>query len=310
MQLPTAVVMVRPASFGFNPETSDTNAFQKENTDLTRTEIRRRARREFDLMAERLRRAGVKVYALEDIATPARPDAVFPNNWISFHSDGTAVLYPMASPLRRLERRSDLFEMVKEKGYRVSRVLDLTQHEQHGRYLEGTGSIVFDHVARCAYANVSARTHADVLRELCEAIGHSLITFHAVDGEGQQIYHTNVMMSIGAGFAVLCADSIRDNMEKKLVMESISATGRDIIPITVDQLNHFCGNILHISTGTGSVIAVSTQACLAFTNAQRTAIQKYGNIVESPIPLIESVEGGSARCMLAGVHLPCLDASK
>jgi hypothetical protein len=299
--------MVRPVSFGFNPETASTNAFQKENTDLSRREIQHVARREFDLMAGRLIEAGVEVCVVEDRETPTTPDAVFPNNWISFHDDGTVVLYPMFAPSRRLERRRDVIDQIISRGYRVSRVVDLAHHENEDRYLEGTGSIVFDHLERCAYANISPRTHPDVLRELCELIGYSRITFRALDAGGKQIYHTNVMMSIGDGFAVLCADSIADPVERRLVVESLEMTRREIVFIDFAQLEHFTGNILQLKAKDGAaVVAMSTQACLAFKPQQRAVIEKYGRIVESPIPLIEGIEGGSARCMLAGVHLPRL----
>jgi hypothetical protein len=303
LQLPSAVLMVRPARFGFNPETSLSNAFQHEDTQLTRSEIQRQARKEFDLMTDRLDRAGVHVIVVEDTDVPAKPDAVFPNNWISLHHDGTVVLYPMASPLRRLERRRDVTAVLEEHGFAVRRVIDLTEHEKQGRFLEGTGSIVFDHPEGCAYANISPRTDPDVLEQLCKELQYASITFHAVDGNVQDIYHTNVMMSIGDQFAVLCADSIRDGMERKLVSESLAASGREIILISLDQLTHFCGNILQVQGRNGPVIAMSNEACLAFTPAQRTNLERYGQIVESPITLIERIEGGSARCMLAGVHL-------
>jgi hypothetical protein len=297
--------MVRPANFAFNPETATTNSFQAKNTLLTEREIRLRARKEFDLMAERLRMAGVDLLIIEDREAPAVPDAVFPNNWISFHHDGTVVLYPMYSPLRRLERRRDIVEYLSTQGYKVSRIVDLTHHEREGRFLEGTGSIVFDHVERCAYANLSPRTDAEVLGQLCDALDYSRITFRSVDARGQAIYHTNVMMCIGAQFAVLCSESIPNSVERKLVVESLQATGREIINIDYNQLEHFAGNILQLQAKDGgSVIAMSTQACLAFRADQRAVIEKYGRIVESPLPLIEGIEGGSARCMLAEVHLP------
>jgi hypothetical protein len=303
IQLPSAVVMVRPAAFGFNPETAATNAFQKRNDELSQREIRIRARREFDIMAGRLREAGVDVVVVEDSEEPITPDAVFPNNWISFHDDGTVVLYPMQSHSRRLERRTDIIDQLRDAGYRVTRVLDLSHHEREGKFLEGTGSIVFDHVERIAYANISPRTNAEVLAELCTALGYSRITFHAVDAKGQDIYHTNVMMSVGDGFAIVCAQSIPDAIERRLVLESLAASRREIIEIDFTQLEHFAGNVLHVRARGGSVIAMSTAACLAFTPAQRNVIEKYAKIVESPIPLIEGIEGGSARCMLAGIHL-------
>jgi hypothetical protein len=304
-QLPSAIVMVRPAAFGFNPETAGTNAFQHDITDIGRREIERRAQAEFDLLTERLRNAGVDVIVVEDTADPQKPDAVFPNNWISFHDDGTVVLYPMFSPLRRLERRRDVIERVRASGFQVKRVIDLSHHENDGRYLEGTGSIVFDHVHRTAYANLSPRTNPQVLKELCDLLGYTSITFRAVDERGQDIYHTNVMMSIGDEFAIVCADSIPDPVERKLVLESLKATGRDIITIDYAQLARFAGNVLQLPTASGrTVLAMSNQALLALRPDQRETILKHSEIVEAPLPLIEAIEGGSARCMMAGVHLP------
>ena len=269
--------MVRPAAFGFNPETASTNAFQKENRELPRREIQIRARKEYDLMVERLTAAGVQVFSIEDTEAPVTPDAVFPNNWISFHDDGTAVLYPMCAPSRRLERRHDIIEQLGALGYRVSRIIDLSHHEKEGRFLEGTGSIVFDHVERCAYANLSPRTHPEVLNELCEELHYSRITFRAFDGRGKAIYHTNVMMSIGDGLAIVCADSIPDMVERRLVLESLESSGRELLIIDFAQLDHFAGNVLQVRTAGGSnVVAMSTQACLAFTPIQRSVIGKHG----------------------------------
>jgi hypothetical protein len=304
-QLPAAVVMVRPAAFGFNPETASTNAFQNENTELTRREIGIRARREFDLMVERLRHEDVEVMVFEDSETPAKPDAVFPNNWISFHHDGTVVLYSMFAPSRRPERRRDIVQQLRAAGYGVSRTIDLSHHENEERYLEGTGSIVFDHVERRAFAGLSARTDASVLAELCEALGYSYVTFRATDARRREIYHTNVMMSIAEGFAVLCRDSIADAAERRKVEEAVQAGGRRIVNIEFEQLERFAGNILQLRTKTGAAVtAMSTAALLSFTPAQRRTIERSGPIVESPIPIIEAIEGGSARCMLAGIHLP------
>src|SRR5436853_5698290 len=179
MQLPTAVLMVRPASFGFNPDTAPSFMFQREITEASRKEIERRARMEFDLLAGRSRDAGVEVIIVEDKEDLNTPDAVFPNNWVSFHHDGTVVLYPMLAPSRRPERRRDIIENLQSSGFRVSRVVDLTHHEDQGRFLEGTGSVVFDHADRLAYANVSARTHEDVLQELCGTLGYQPVTFRA-----------------------------------------------------------------------------------------------------------------------------------
>jgi hypothetical protein len=297
--------MVRPASFGFNPETSNTILFQREITENSRKEIERRARIEFDMLASRLRSAGVEIYIFEDQEDLATPDAVFPNNWVSFHDDGSVVLYPMFAPSRRPERRRDIMENLQSSGFRVSRIVDLTRHETDGKFLEGTGSVVFDHVQRCAYATLSARTHPDVFRELCDILRYKPITFRAVNGSGQEIKHTDVIMSIGDRFAIVCADSMPDLNERRLVLEGLRAAGREIITIDQKQLLQFAGNVLQLTThSSGSVLAISTAACLAFHAEQRQAIEKFARIVESPLPLFESIGGGSARCMMADVHLP------
>ena len=297
--------MVRPASFGFNPETSNTILFQREITENSRKEIERRARIEFDMLANRLRNAGVEIMIFEDKEDLGTPDAVFPNNWVSFHDDGTVVLYPMFAPSRRPERRRDIIENLQSSGFRVSRIVDLTRHENDGRFLEATGSVVFDHVQRCAYANVSPRTNPEVFHELCGILRYKPITFRAVNESGQEIKHTDVMMSIGDRFAVVCSDSMPDPAERKLVLEGLKSDGREIITIDQKQLVQFAGNVLQLQTKpAGSVLAISTAACLALRPDQRQAIEKYTRIVESPLPLFESIGGGSARCMMADVHLP------
>ena len=297
--------MVRPASFGFNPETSNTILFQREITENSRKEIERRARMEFDMLANRLRAAGVEIYIFEDQEDLATPDAVFPNNWVSFHDDGTVVLYPMFAPSRRPERRRDIIDNLQSGGFRVSRIVDLTPHETNGRSLEGTGSVVFDHVQRAAYATFSPRTHREVFRELCEVLRYKPVTFAAVNESGQEIKHTDMMMSIGERLAVVCADAIVDPAERKVVLEGLRVSGREVITIDQKQLQQFAGNVLELQTKpAGSALAISTAACLALRAEQRQAIEKHSRIVESPLPLFESIGGGSARCMMADVHLP------
>jgi hypothetical protein len=297
--------MVRPASFGFNPDTSNTILFQREITENSRKEIERRARIEFDMLASRLRAAGVEIYIFEDQEDLGTPDAVFPNNWVSFHDDGTVVLYPMFAPSRRPERRRDIIDNLQASGFRVSRIVDLTRHETDGKFLEGTGSVVFDHVQRAAYATFSARTHPDVFNELCTTLRYKPVTFRAVNEGGQAIKHTDVMMSIGEHFAIVCADSIPDLAERKVVLEGLRAAGREIVTIDQKQLLQFAGNVLQLQTKpSGSALAISTAACLALRAEQRQALEKHARIVESPLPLFESIGGGSARCMMADVHLP------
>jgi len=305
MQLPAAVAMVRPASFGFNPDTAPSFLFQREITDANRKEIERRARIEFDLLAGRLKDAGVEVIIFDDKEELNTPDAVFPNNWVSFHHDGTVVLYPMLAPSRRPERRRDIIDKLQMGGFRVSRVVDLTHHENQGRFLEGTGSVVFDHTDHIAYANISPRTNFDVLDELCGTLGYRPIMFKATNENGESIFHTDMVMSIGDRFAIFCAESISDPPERKRVLDGLKATGREIVSIDRKQVEQFTGNVLQLQTKTGgSALAISTAACLSLRSDQRDAIQKFAQVVESPLPVFEGIGRGSARCMMADVHLP------
>jgi hypothetical protein len=305
MQLPAAVVMVRPASFGFNPDTAPSFMFQREITDSNRKEIERRARMEFDLLAGRLREAGAEVIIVDDKEELHTPDAVFPNNWVSFHHDGTVVLYPMFAPSRRPERRRDIIDKLQNSGFRVSRVIDLTHHEDSGRFLEGSGSVVFDHDDHIAYANISPRTDPEVLQELCGTLRYKAVTFQAAAENGDPIFHTDMVMSIGDRFVIFCGESIGDSSERKRVMDSLKATGREIISIDRKQVEQFSGNVLQLQKQNGgSLLAISTTACLALRSDQRDAIQKFARLVESPLPVFEGIGRGSARCMMADVHLP------
>ena len=305
MQIPAAVAMVRPASFGFNPDTAPSFLFQREITDANRREIERRARIEFDLLAGRLRDAGVEVIIFEDKEELHTPDAVFPNNWVSFHHDGTVVLYPMFAPSRRPERRRDIIEKLQNGGFRVSRVIDLTHHENEGRFLEGTGSVVFDHADHLAYANLSPRTNSDVLNELCGILGYKPVTFQSTYESGDPIFHTDMMLSIGDRFAIFCGESIGDASQRRRVLDSLKGAGREIISIDRQQIEQFTGNVLQLQTKNGgSVLAISTAACLSLRPEQRDAIQKFAQLVESPLPVFEGIGRGSARCMMADVHLP------
>lgn len=307
MQLASAVLMVRPVSFGFNPDTAPSFMFQREITDSNRREIERRARMEFDILESRLKDAGVEVIVVEDKEELHTPDAVFPNNWVSFHHDGTVVLYPMMAPSRRPERRRDIIDKLQSSGFRVSSVIDLTHHEDQGRFLEGTGSVVFDHADHIAYAAVSPRTDETVLKELCASLGYKPVTFHAVLENGDPILHTDMTMSMGDRFVVFCPDVIAESSERKRVLDSLKSAGRELITIDLRQVDRSAGNVLQIQAKEGrSVLAISTSACLALRPEQRTAIQKFTQIVESPLPVFEGIGRGSARGMMADVHLPRL----
>jgi len=305
-QTAAAILMVRPAGFGFNEETAETNVFQMRDENLSDKELHEWAILEFDALVKNLRAADVDVIVFEDTPEPRTPEAVFPNNWLSLHQDGTVVIYPMYAPIRRLERRPDIVDKLQTLyRFEVSRVIDLTHHEDQGKFLEGTGSVVFDYQGNCAYANISPRTDADVLSELTELLGYDLVTFQAKDAQGIDIYHTNVVMSIGEGFIIICADAIDNVSEREVVLSRLKDTGRDLVLIDRDQMGHFAGNVLEVeSRGRERVLVMSSQALQAFVLGQIKTLQKHARIVTSAIPTVERVEGGSIRCMIAGIHLP------
>jgi hypothetical protein len=293
VQTADAVLMVRPASFGWNPQTQESNRFQRDVTGLA-GDANARARAEFDALALQLRNAGVEVAVATDVATPVCPDAIFPNNWVSLHADGTVVLYPMLARNRRLERRLDLIAtLAAEQGRSITRLLDLTPHESHGRFLEGTGSIVFDHARRIAYACLSPRTHPEPLAELCDELGYEPCTFAATDAAGVPIYHTNVMLAVGSRGCVVAADAI-DLRDRERVLASLAGAGRHVEIIGAAQM-----------AGSGSVLAMSATARASFGPAAVERLASTVNrIVAAPIPTIETLGGGSVRCMLAEVFLP------
>jgi len=295
--------MVRPAAFGWNSQTAVSNLFQGPPPGC---DLQSRALDEFDRLTDALFQAGVEVHALADRADPPCPDALFPNNWVSLHADGTAVLYPMLAPNRRLERRPELLaELAKRGGFRVERLVDLTHHEFHGRYLEGTGSVVFDHPSRAAYACLSPRSDAVVLRELCAEIDYEPVVFNATGPAGAPVYHTNVMLAIGRRFVVVCADAIPAG-QRGGVLERLGAGGRQVESIDATQMARFAGNLLELRTRTGgSVLAVSGRGLESLAPAARERLAAcVDRVVAVPVPTIEDTGGGSVRCMLAEVFLP------
>lgn len=302
LQTPASVVMIRPSAFGYDPDTAATNSFQHAPSELPIETLHERARGEFDALVQRLRAAGVQVCDVPDRTDAATPDSVFLNNWVSFHGDGTVILYPMCAPARRRERRLDLLDIVSSRaGFRTSRVVDLSHHEHEGRYLEGTGSIVFDHAQHIAYACASPRTDVHVLRDVCDVLGYTPVVFGATDAAGQPVYHTNVVMSIGARFAVICDEAVPDLHERRALLERLGAH-RDVITLTRAQMSEFAGNILEVGTDRGRpAVAMSARASSALTPDQRQQLLAHADIVESPVTWIERVGGGSVRCMLAGV---------
>lgn len=304
VQSAAAVLMIRPAAFAGNPQTQPSNAFQSAVSGND-PDIATRACEEFDALVDLLESNGVMTYVFEGRAGRDAPDEVFPNNWVSTHADGTVVLYPMMAENRRRERRPELFETIdSESAYRATRVIDLTVHEKRHRYLEGTGSLVLDRVNHIAYANLSPRTHLDVLGDFSQQLDYEIVSFEATDEKERPIYHTNVMMSVGTAFAVICAEAISAEAKRAAVLESLRRGGREVIELHRRQLPDFAGNLLELATPKGPVIALSSRAWKALDKAQQDALAHHGRIVTATIPTIERVGGGSVRCMLAEIHLP------
>ncbi len=303
IQIPDAVVMVRPSLFGYNEQTAGSNAFQSDSEN-NRDEIHRQAVEEFDSLAGQLRSASVEVYLFNDISKGDTPDSVFPNNWISFQPDGSVVLYPMLALNRRKERRTDIPEALRES-FRLNRIIDLTGHEKENKFLEGTGSIVFDHINRIAYANRSPRTDEELFVELCEVLDYESCIFTAVDRGGKDVYHTNVMMNIGAEFVVLCAEAISDK-DRSRVTGLLKDTGHKLIEINYMQMEHFVGNMMQLAgrTSKQNLLVMSDQAYESLGKDQIDVLGQYNTILHTPLNTIEANGGGSARCMIAGVHLP------
>jgi hypothetical protein len=297
--------MVRPASFGWNPETQASNSYQRDDGAIA-AHAASRARQEFDAVAGALREAGVEVHALDDRPDPVCPDAVFPNNWVSFHPDGTVVLYPMLARSRRLERRMDLLLQLEDAGgFEVRRLVDLTHHEHSGAFLEGTGSLVLDHAARIAYACLSPRTHEAPLRDFCAELGFEPCVFEATDSGGQPVYHTNVVLSVGGSVAVVGAENIAA-ADRERVLERLDRSGRECVQIDRAQVAGFAANVLELQGRDGSrVLAMSGCAARSFSATDMRRIRSaVDHVVAAPIPTIEALGGGSVRCMLAEIFLP------
>jgi hypothetical protein len=259
---------------------------------------------EFEEFATTLKSKGANVFVFDDTNYPEKPDAVFPNNWVSFHSDGTVILYPMFAHNRRNERRKDIIDSLK-KNFKVTNILDLSTYEKENRFLEGTGSIVLDRQNKIAYACLSPRTDKELFDKVCDYLHYKPICFHAHDKGGKEIYHTNVMMCIGEKFSVICLDSISDKKERELVFESLANTGHQVIDITFEQTNNFAGNMLAIQISDNkNILALSQSSFDSLTTNQKTELEKYGELVPLSIKTIETIGGGSARCMIAEVFLP------
>ncbi|MBC7947993.1 MAG: amidinotransferase [Chitinophagaceae bacterium] len=301
MQTTSHLLMIRPVNFGFNAETAVNNAFQV-NSEQGNTQTV--ALQEFDDFVSVLRENGVDVTVVDDTPSPHTPDSIFPNNWISFHHDGSVLLYPMYAVNRRAERKQHVMDAIETK-FTIRKKVDLSHYEKENIFLEGTGSMVLDRDNKITYACLSPRTHEKALIDFSRQMGYTPVLFHAVDGNGKAIYHTNVMMAVGDKYVVICLASIPDRGENEKVRKIISGSGKELVNITVDQMNHFAGNMLQVENKNGGkLLVMSTQAFNSLTNDQKQKLESYNKIIHSSLTTIESNGGGSARCMMAEVHLP------
>jgi hypothetical protein len=300
MQNTSKVLMIRPLHFVYNAETAVNNSFQVKGDEENLTE---KAVQEFDGFVSELRNQGIEVTVVEDSADPHTPDAIFPNNWISFHESGVYCLYPMFAPNRRKERKSEVVEIIK-KNFHYHHLIDFTHYESENLFLEGTGSMVLDRDKRLAYACLSPRTDLRVLEDFCKQLNYQPVVFHSTNESGQYIYHTNVMMCVADRYVVICLDSIPDQDEKKRVSETILSSGKEILRISADQMNHFAGNMLQLENKRKEkILVMSSAAWNSLYPEQKETLSNYNPVVHASLRHIESNGGGSARCMIAELHM-------
>lgn len=302
MPAASAILMVRPAAFGFNEETAANNYFQH-NPDISKEEVQQKALAEFDAMVEILRSNDIDVLVINDTAEPPKPDAIFPNNWLSTSSAGKVFVYPMYAPSRRAEKRDEILLQL-AKQFEVKDVQDWSEFEAEGRFLEGTGSMVMDHQNKLIYAAISERTNLSVLEKFAATNGYQAIVFLATDAAGRPVYHTNVVMALGSAFCVLCEEAIEEEWELIAVRQLLESTGHIIIPITRDQMQQFAGNMLEVVNNKGEpVLVLSKSAFNSLRKEQKQMLEAYARLLPIAVPVIEQVEGGSVRCMMAEVFL-------
>lgn len=308
LQTTNTILMIRPIGFRMNEQTAVNNYYQKVLDNLLPASVNKKAQEEFDAYAEKLRSHGINVVVVSDTKEFDTPDSIFPNNWISFHQDGTVGLYPMFAENRRLERREDVLETLESEGFLIENIVDYTSAEEEDVFLEGTGSLLLDRVHRKAYCALSPRADEDLFIEFCEDFEYTPVVFTAnqtVDGKREAIYHTNVMMCLAETFAVICLDSIDDKKERKNVIKHLKQDGKQVIDISEDQVNNFAGNMLQVRGSNDQRFLVMSQAAYdSLTKQQIAEIEKHCPIISSSLDTIEACGGGSARCMMAEVFLP------
>lgn len=297
-----AVVMIRPNHFFPNPETALDNAFQEEIDAARAPAVTASARTEFDRAVQALTDAGVTVHVFEDTPDPAKPDAIFPNNWFSTHHDGRVALYPMFTSSRRPERRADIVDSLREI-YRVTEIVDYSPFEERSLFLEGTGSLVLDHPHRIAYVSLSRRADREPLEKFCADFDYEPVTFTSSGDDGRPIYHTNVMMCVGTQFALVGFEMIADATERATLRARLEETGKTIIELTRAQIANFAGNALELQNKKEKLLVLSARAAAQLSDGQRSAIERFARLLPLSLPTIE-LAGGSARCMMATIHLP------
>lgn len=303
-QTTSHILMVRPANFGFNEQTAQSNAFQQNDSSLSALEIKRKAIREFDDFVYLLRQSGVDVIVMEDTYDPVKTDAVFPNNWVTFHSDGTIITYPMYAEVRRLERREDIIGKLAHQ-FDFDKRIRMEEAENRHKFLEGTGSMILDRAHKIVYACISPRTDVEILNEFCKTMGYEKVVFTAVDGDGKEIYHTNVMMALGETFVVICLETVKNEAERKLLLEKFNQTNKAVVEISLRQMLSFAGNMLQVRNKSGEpILVMSQQAFESLNKDQVRTLNQHTNLLYSPIDTIEKYGGGSARCMMAEVFAP------
>jgi hypothetical protein len=307
-QTTNSILMIRPVAFRMNEQTTVNNYYQKVIDGLSPETVNTRAQKEFDAFVDKLKAVGVDVTVVEDTLIPDTPDSVFPNNWISFHENGDIALFPMFAENRRLERREDILDILEEKGFLIDNIVDYTSAEEDNFFLEGTGSILLDRANGKAYCALSPRADEELFIEFCEDFDLNPIIFEAfqtVKGERKLIYHTNVMMCIGETYAVICADSIDDKKERKMVLDSLKGDEKEVIFITEDQVNNFAGNLLEVKGANDRRYLVMSSAAYKSLNKKQIAqLEEHVTILSSNLDTIEACGGGSARCMMAEIFLP------
>jgi len=303
-QITNTILMIKPVAFKMNEQTAINNHFQKKSK-KTDADIQDKALKEFNILVKKLEKEGVKVIVIEDTKKPKTPDSIFPNNWISFHEKNIVCVYPMFAENRRDERREDILEVVETQGYKIDNIIDYTSAENQDVFLEGTGSMVLDRVNKIAYCALSPRSNEELFIEFCEDMEYTPITFRAnqqVNSKRKAIYHTNVMMSIGEKFALICLQTITDKKQRKQVSSMLLNSGKEIINISEEQVNNFTGNILQVKGKDDKLLIImSTTAYNSLSKAQISIIEKHGKIIKSNVKTIEDNGGGSVRCMLTEI---------